>query len=107
MTAADTELGGGRRLEYPAWTRAVNPLLSWGRLCFRYDYGKEAYVSGPMSAYVGWTLEVRDVVPAVACSSPSTRRATVLLPQPDSPTIPSVRPGLIANDIPSTATRLP
>jgi hypothetical protein len=59
--------GGARRLEYPAWTRVVNPLLAWGRLAFRYDYGKGAYVAGPMSEYQGWSLEIKDVIPALAC----------------------------------------
>jgi ABC-type transport system involved in multi-copper enzyme maturation permease subunit len=55
-----------KRIEYPAWTRVVNPLLAWGRLCFRYDYGRDEYVSGPMSEYP-WPLQVKDVIPALAC----------------------------------------
>ena len=40
-------------------------------------------------------------------SSPSTSFAVVVLPQPDSPTTPSVRPASIVNEIPSTARTTP
>ena len=34
------------RMDYPAWTRVVNPLLAWGRLTFSYDYEAGRYVWG-------------------------------------------------------------
>src|SRR4029453_3882144 len=40
-------------------------------------------------------------------SSPSSASAVTLLPQPDSPTIPSVSPGEISNEIPLTAWTSP
>ena len=43
------------------------------------------------------------MVPSVASSSLSTVRPTVVLPQPDSPTSPSVSPGAIVNETSSTA----
>jgi hypothetical protein len=42
-------------------------------------------------------------VPSVAFSSRSKVRPTVVLPQPDSPTSPSVSPGKTSNESPSTA----
>ncbi len=47
-----------------------------------------------------WVMSVpaKPMVPAVGSSSLSTVRPTVVLPQPDSPTRPSVSPGAIAND---------
>ena len=41
--------------------------------------------------------------PPVGRSSPSTSRPNVVLPEPDSPTIPSVVPGLTESDTPATA----
>jgi hypothetical protein len=41
--------------------------------------------------------------PAVGSSSRSNVRPTVVLPQPDSPTSPTVSPRKISNDNPSTA----
>src|SRR5882724_12975673 len=43
------------------------------------------------------------MVPAVGRSSPSTILEVVVLPQPDSPTSPSVVPAWIVNEIESTA----
>src|ERR1700722_1773882 len=45
--------------------------------------------------------------PLVGRSRPTIILATVVLPDPDSPTMASDRPGGIANDASSTATRLP
>src|SRR5580692_9578208 len=47
------------------------------------------------------------IVPLVGRSRPTIIRAIVVLPDPDSPTIASDRPGGIANETLSTATRLP
>src|SRR5580698_5796090 len=47
------------------------------------------------------------IVPLVGRSRPTIIRAIVVLPDPDSPTIASERPGGIANETSSTATRLP
>ena len=47
------------------------------------------------------------VRPSRAGSRRSTESAATLLPQPDSPTMPSVSPGPIANDTPSTARVIP
>src|SRR3989442_16021276 len=41
--------------------------------------------------------------PAVGCSRSSTSFAVVVLPQPDSPTRPSVLPGSMVNEMSSTA----
>ena len=41
-------------------------------------------------------------LPALGSTSPSTMRAMVLLPEPDSPTSPSVSPRSITNDTSST-----
>ena len=45
--------------------------------------------------------------PASGASRPSTIRASVLLPEPDSPTTPSVSPARSSSDTPSTARRAP
>ena len=47
------------------------------------------------------------MLPPVGSSSPSTSLAVVVLPQPNSPTTPSVRPLSIANEMPSTARTTP
>src|SRR5918999_6114565 len=43
------------------------------------------------------------IVPALGSSCRSTRRAVVVLPQPDSPISPNVSPGCTAKSTPSTA----
>ena len=47
------------------------------------------------------------IVPLVGSSSRIIRRAVVLLPQPVSPTMPSVSPRITSNDTPSTACTAP
>src|SRR3954452_10647939 len=47
------------------------------------------------------------IEPPVGSSSRSSRRPVVDLPQPDSPTRPSVSPRLMSNDTPSTARTAP
>ena len=47
------------------------------------------------------------MLPPVGSSSPSTSLAVVVLPQPDSPTTPSVCPLSIANEMSSTARTTP
>ena len=49
----------------------------------------------------------RRTLPAVGWSSAITSRASVDLPEPDSPTMPSVPPGGTANAAPCTATNSP
>ena len=46
-------------------------------------------------------------VPAVGSISPSTMRAIVLLPDPDSPTSPSVSPRSMRNETLSTTVTAP
>jgi hypothetical protein len=53
------------RLDYPGWTRVVNPLLSWGRLTFRYDYRDGRYEWG--EGQDAWPLTFADVGPAFLC----------------------------------------
>ena len=57
--------GQSPRLDYPAWTRAINPLLAWGRLAFRYDYSAGQYVWGQGDA--AWPVTFGDVAPALLC----------------------------------------
>ena len=47
------------------------------------------------------------IVPAVGSVSRISRRPSVDLPQPDSPTSPSVSPVAMRNETPSTARNLP
>ncbi len=47
------------------------------------------------------------ITPEVGCSSATTIRPIVVLPQPDSPTTPRVSPRLTSNDTPSTALTSP
>lgn len=54
------------RIDYPAWGRVVNPLLAWGRLCFRYDYRRGEYLAGP-DDQTAFAVRAADVAPAVAC----------------------------------------
>ena len=44
--------------------------------------------------------------PSVGATMPSSARANVVLPQPDSPTSPSVSPGQIAAETPPSACTL-
>jgi hypothetical protein len=53
------------RADYPAWTRAVNPLLAWGRLAFRYDYTAGEHVWGQEED--AWPVGFGDVAPALLC----------------------------------------
>jgi len=56
----------GGRVDYPGWSRVVNPLLSWGRLNFRYDYAAGRYVWGG-DPETSWPLTFDDLGPAIAC----------------------------------------
>jgi ABC-2 type transporter len=53
------------RLDYPAWARAANPLLAWGRLAFRYDWSAGQYVAG--RGEDAWPVGFADVAPALVC----------------------------------------
>jgi ABC-type transport system involved in multi-copper enzyme maturation permease subunit len=53
------------RLDYPAWTRTLNPLLAWGRLTFAYDYRAGQYVWG--RGEDAWPLGFEDLPPALLC----------------------------------------
>lgn len=53
------------RLDYPAWTRVLNPLLAWGRLTFTYDYRAGQYVWGQGDGR--WPLSYDEVAPALFC----------------------------------------
>ncbi|HEX3146601.1 MAG TPA: ABC transporter permease subunit [Gemmataceae bacterium] len=59
------EPGQPGRLDYPAWTRTLNPLLAWGRLAFRYDYTAGQYVWG--RGYGQWPVTFADLAPALLC----------------------------------------
>ena len=78
----------GFRLAYGSW-KMICSLLRSLRM--------RSLDSVPMSSprYSTW--------PALQSSRRSTVRPIVLLPEPDSPTRPSVSPRRIANDTPSTA----
>ena len=58
-----------------------------------------------MSAWFAWVMSAppKRIEPAVASSSLSTARPTVVLPQPDSPTSPSVSPAMTWIETSSTA----
>ena len=58
-----------------------------------------------MSAWFACVMSAppKRIVPAVGSSSRSTARPTVVLPQPDSPTSPSVSPGMTWSETSSTA----
>jgi hypothetical protein len=64
------------RLDYPGWTRVLNPLLAWGRLAFPYDYSAGRYVWG--GSEDGWPLTFADLAPALACTLLYTVAAGVL-----------------------------
>ena len=59
----------------------------------------------PVSREMSWPMNSTD--PSVGSSSRTMQRASVDLPQPDSPTMPSVSPWRTSNDTPSTALTLP
>jgi ABC-type transport system involved in multi-copper enzyme maturation permease subunit len=59
------ETGQQARLDYPAWTRTLNPLLAWGRLAFRYDYTAGQYVWGRGPEQ--WPVTFADLAPALLC----------------------------------------
>lgn len=48
-----------------------------------------------------------ETVPASGRTSPTSIRATVVLPEPDSPTMPSEPPGWTVKEMPSAAVSLP
>src|SRR6478609_3610759 len=59
----------------------------------------------PLAVTMSWPSNSAE--PPVGFSSPQSRRATVDLPQPDSPTSPSVSPGYRSKETPSTALTAP
>src|ERR1700687_406484 len=82
--------------------RASEENGSWKMICICGRYGRSSLLprcvmSRPSSR----------MVPAVGSIRRSTVRPTVDLPQPDSPTRPSVSRGAIENETPSTAKTLP
>ncbi len=58
--------GARQREDYPAWSRVLNPLLAWGRLCFRYDYRQGRYTVDPSPD--SWAITIHDVIPSLLCS---------------------------------------
>ena len=67
-------------------------------ICIRRRYGLSA---APLSAVM--SSPSKRIVPAVGSMRRRSRRPTVVLPQPDSPTRPSVSPRRISKLTPSTA----
>jgi ABC-type transport system involved in multi-copper enzyme maturation permease subunit len=53
------------RQDYPAWARATNPLLAWGRLAFAYNWRAGEYVWGEDQE--AWAVRFADVAPALVC----------------------------------------
>ena len=60
-------------------------------------------LSHRLNTFFVYTLDIVKISPLVGLYKCNRERPTVVLPQPDSPTNPSVSPGLIAKDTPSTA----
>ena len=88
------------------WIRSPSPMLSpmgvrgssdaygsWKMICIRRRYGLRR---APLS--FGMSTPSNMIVPDVGSMSRSSSRPTVVLPQPDSPTSPSVSPRRISND---------
>src|SRR5438034_11443613 len=61
----------------------------------------QAWLDAPV---ISWPIQT--MLPAVAGIRFSTARARVDLPQPDSPTTPSVSPAWMSKETPSTAFRV-
>ena len=78
------------------------PYGSWKMICIRRRYLR----SSPGSSVVRSTPSKR-TDPLVASRSRIIARPIVLLPQPDSPTRPSVSPRRTAKVVPSTALTVP
>ena len=75
---------------------------SWNTICIERR-------SGRSSALLRWVMSCPSIriAPEVGSTSRSTLRATVDLPQPDSPTSPSVSPTPTEKLTPSTACTVP
>jgi hypothetical protein len=75
---------------------------SWNTICIERRSGRN-------SALLRWLISspLRRIAPLDGSTSRSTVRATVDLPQPDSPTRPSVSPGATEKLTPSTACTVP
>ena len=71
---------------------------SWKMICIRRRYGLRLLLLSRVMSVPSNTM-----VPDVGSISRSSRRPTVVLPDPDSPTRPSVSPRRTSNDTPDTA----
>jgi len=71
-----TEADHPPRLDYPGWTRVLNPLLAWGRLTFHYDYSGGRYRWG--DGLGAWPLTFNHLAPALLCPLLYTVAAGVL-----------------------------
>ena len=75
---------------------------SWNTICIERRYGRSAVLlSGAISSPSSL------IAPLVGSTNRNTVRATVDLPQPDSPTSPSVSPAPSEKLTPSTAYTVP
>ena len=71
---------------------------SWKMICICRRYGRNSPFDRPMISVPSTLID-----PSVGSVSRSTARPAVVLPQPLSPTRPSVSPDLMEKLIPSTA----
>ncbi len=88
-----------RRSAAPGRTRSSRPGRPWRRplqRCGEIVCSPPASTSAPSS-------RIRPETEAVGGSSPISARTVVVLPQPDSPTMPSLVPGSIEKETPCTA----
>src|SRR6188508_145286 len=77
---------------------------SWNTSCISCERARRSWFD-----FAGWVRSrpPNAIVPAVGRSSPTSIRAIVVLPEPDSPTIARLPPSATSNDTPSTATCSP
>jgi hypothetical protein len=71
---------------------------SWNTICMRRRSGRIAEAEAPAIS-----CPAKRIDPAVGSWMRTTRRAKVDLPQPDSPTTPTVSPAATSRSTPSTA----
>src|SRR5215470_8989658 len=97
--ASDSLVTSGSTMIEPTRMRGLSDAYgSWNTACTERRYARRL---PPSSAWRSWPS--KRMTPPVGRSSSSTILAVVVLPQPDSPTTPRVRPGSIENEMSSTA----
>src|SRR4051812_20693864 len=101
---------GSASIRSTVWRGCSEPYGSWNTIC---TSRRNAFVPGsgarcasaPELASTDPTA--RRTVPEAIGASPHSARSTVVLPEPDSPTMPKLSPGATPSDVSAMATKRP